>query len=125
MSVRHGPVTLLSVVEEGSALKLLVAQGESVPDPILDIVNANSCDRCAPGARAVVEAWNAQGRAHHCAVGVDHVAEWIWKLGALKGVRVVDSGWCRSAEEVVRMLAPHLRGSRGHQLDTPPRYTHR
>ena len=37
MSVKHGPVTLLSVVEAGDGrLKLLAAEGESVPGPILE-----------------------------------------------------------------------------------------
>ncbi|WP_216326587.1 hypothetical protein [Deinococcus aestuarii] len=89
MSVQHGPVTLLSVVERGSGLMLLVAQGESVPGPILEIGNTNSRYRFPPGARRFVEAWNAQGPAHHCAVGVGNVAERVHKLGALLGIETV------------------------------------
>ncbi|CAM4016804.1 arabinose isomerase [Deinococcus marmoris] len=89
MSVQHGPVTLLSVVEDGGSLKLLVAEGESVPGPILEIGNTNSRYRFPLGARGFVEAWNAQGPAHHCTVGVGHIADRIRKLGALKGLRVV------------------------------------
>jgi L-arabinose isomerase len=89
MSVQHGPVTLLSVVESGQSLKLLVAQGESVPGPILEIGNTNSRYRFPLGARGFVEAWNAQGPAHHCAVGVGHIAHRLHKLGALLGLEVV------------------------------------
>jgi L-arabinose isomerase len=90
MSVQHGPVTLLSVVEyaDGS-LKLLVAEGESVPGPILEIGNTNSRYRFPIGARAFVERWNEQGPAHHCAVGVGHISDRIAKLGALLSMQVV------------------------------------
>jgi L-arabinose isomerase len=90
MSVRHGPVTCLSVVEyaDGS-LKLLVAEGESVPGPILEIGNTNSRYRFPIGARNFVERWNEQGPAHHCAVGVGHVASKIHKLGRILGLEVV------------------------------------
>ncbi|MEI7533519.1 MAG: arabinose isomerase [Verrucomicrobiae bacterium] len=84
MSVKHGPVTLLSVVETSAGkLKLLVAEGESVPGPVLEIGNTNSRYRFAIGARQFVNDWNAHGPAHHCAVGVGHIAEKIDKLGKL------------------------------------------
>ena len=87
MSVKHGPVTLLSVVETGDGrLKLLVAQGESVPGPILEIGNTNSRYRFSIGARRFVNEWNAHGPAHHCAIGVGHIAHKIEKLGKLLGM---------------------------------------
>lgn len=87
MSVKHGPVTLLSVIEaEGGRLKLLVAEGESVSGPVLEIGNTNSRYKFPIGARRFVNDWNAQGPAHHCAVGVGHLADKIGKLGRLLGV---------------------------------------
>ena len=84
MSVKHGPVTLLSVVETADGkLKLLVAEGESVAGPILEIGNTNSRYRFSLGARKFVNDWNAHGPAHHCAVGVGHMADKIEKLGKL------------------------------------------
>jgi L-arabinose isomerase len=90
MSVKHGPVTLLSVVESGDGrLKLLVAEGESVPGPILEIGNTNSRYKFGIGARRFMNEWNAQGPAHHCAVGVGHIAGKIEKLGRLLGMETV------------------------------------
>jgi L-arabinose isomerase len=90
MSVKHGPVTLLSVVEKGDGrLKFLVAEGESVPGPILEIGNTNSRYRFSIGARGFIETWNAQGPAHHCAVGVGHIAGKIAKLGEMLGMETV------------------------------------
>lgn len=89
MSVKHGPVTLLSVVQTvDGRLKLLVAEGHSEPGPILEIGNTNSRYRFSIGARRFVENWNAHGPAHHCAVGVGQVANRIEKLGRLLGMEV-------------------------------------
>src|SRR6185312_13825171 len=89
MSVRNGPVTLLSVVEKPGGLMLLVTEAESVPGPILPIGNTNSRYRFPAGAREFVRRWNSHGPAHHCAVGVGHLASTIAKLGALVGIEVV------------------------------------
>ncbi len=89
MSVKHGPVTLLSVVEtKDGKLKLLVAEGESVSGPILEIGNTNSRYKFPIGARKFMNDWNTHGPAHHCAVGVGHMTDKIDKLGKLLKVEV-------------------------------------
>jgi L-arabinose isomerase len=89
MSVKHGPVTLLSVVQTvDGRLKLLVAEAESVPGPILEIGNTNSRYRFSVGARRFMNDWNAHGPAHHCAVGLGHLADRIDKLGRLLEMEV-------------------------------------
>ncbi len=90
MSVKHGPVTLLSVVPQANGqLMLLTATGESVPGPILEIGNTNSRYRFSIGARNFVEAWNSHGPAHHCAVGIGDVTSTLEKLGKLWQIEVV------------------------------------
>ena len=90
MSVKNGPVTLLSVVQKrDGTLMLLCAEGESVTGPILEIGNTNSRYRFSIGARRFVNDWNAQGPAHHCAVGIGHIASKIEKLGSLLNMKVV------------------------------------
>jgi L-arabinose isomerase len=93
MAVKHGPVTLLSVIEApGGKLALLCAEAESVAGPILEIGNTNSRYRFACGAREFVNRWNAHGPAHHCAVGVGHIADKIDKLGRLLGIAAIRVG---------------------------------
>ena len=90
MSVRKGPVTLLAVTEDGKGrLKMLVAEGESVGGPILQIGNTNSRYRFAIGARRFMQEWNAMGPAHHCAVGTGHISTKIRKFASLINTEIV------------------------------------
>jgi L-arabinose isomerase len=89
MTVRHGPVTLLSIVQTGEGkIFLLAAEGESVPGPVLQIGNTNSRYRFNIGAKAFMNEWSQAGPAHHCAIGVGHIAARLKCLGALLGLEV-------------------------------------
>jgi L-arabinose isomerase len=90
MSVKHGDVTLLSLVETADGkLMFLIAEAESVAGPILEIGNTNSRYKFPIGARKFVEEWNSNGPAHHCAVGRGHRASKIIKLGKLLNIQTV------------------------------------
>ena len=90
MKVKHGPVTLLAVVQtrEGR-LKLLVAEGASVEGPILEIGNTNSRYKFPLDIRQFMEAWCREGPAHHCAIGVGHIASRLRKLAAILDLEFV------------------------------------
>ncbi|MEO6909778.1 MAG: arabinose isomerase [Edaphobacter sp.] len=90
MSVKHGPVTLLSVVEDGDrGFKFLVAEGRVEAGPTLQIGNTNSRYRFPTGARNFIQSWNEQAPAHHCAVGLGHIASKLEKLGKLLNIAVI------------------------------------
>jgi len=81
MTVKHGPVTLLSVVEGKSEVFILVAEGESVYGPVLEIGNTNSRYLFPIDAKQFINEWLKQGPSHHCAIGTGHIAVKIDKLG--------------------------------------------
>jgi L-arabinose isomerase len=89
MNVKLGEVTILSVVEGKEGVHLLVAEGESVEGPILQIGNTNSRYKFSIGAKEFINQWSKQGPAHHCAIGVGHIAHKIEKLGQILDIDVV------------------------------------
>jgi L-arabinose isomerase len=82
--VKLGPVSLLAMTQtaEGS-LKLLSAQGESVPGPTLHIGNTNSRIRFQGGMHDFVTRWCTDAPTHHCALGVGHVQPVIRSIASL------------------------------------------
>ena len=83
-NVKTGPVTILGLTQAADgSLKLVAAEGESLPGPILRIGNTNSRLRFGLDPAEFVNRWCAEGPTHHCALGVGHNAPRIGKLAAL------------------------------------------
>jgi L-arabinose isomerase len=68
---------------------LLAAEAESVEGPVLQIGNTNSRYKFPIGAKKFVNDWNSYGPAHHCAVGIGHIAGKIKKLGLLLNMEAI------------------------------------
>lgn len=90
MSVKKGPVTLLSVVEGPESVFLLVAEGESVEGPVLETGNTNSRYRFPLDIRDFINRWSKQGPSHHCAIGTGHHAHTLGKVAFLLNIPMID-----------------------------------
>ena len=89
MKVRTGPVTILGVTQTADGrLKLLAAEGESIPGPTFRIGNTNSRIRFRSGPAAFFDAWCAQGPTHHVALGVGRQLSRIRKVADLLGLEL-------------------------------------
>jgi L-arabinose isomerase len=88
MSVKHGPVTLLSVVEGNDGLSFVMAEGESVPGPVLNIGNVNSRYKFPVSAKEFIKKWSKAGPSHHCSIGIGHIGGIIKKYAFILGIPV-------------------------------------
>lgn len=89
MTVKHGPVTLLSVCEGKNGLFLLVAEGESVPGTTLQIGNTNSRYQFTSNVKDFINNWSKNGPSHHCTIGIGHLANKLEKLAFLLNIPIV------------------------------------
>ncbi len=93
MKVRLGPVTILGVTQTADGrLKLVAAEGESIPGPTFRIGNTNSRIRFASGPTAFFDAWCAEGPTHHVALGVGHQLSRVRKIADLLGLELAVVG---------------------------------
>ena len=84
--VRNGPITILGVTQTPEGiLKLVAAEGDSLPGPIMAIGNTNSRLQFGLGPADFMDSWCAHGPTHHVALGVGR------QLGRLRKVaRLLD-----------------------------------
>jgi L-arabinose isomerase len=89
MKVKLGPVTILGCSQTADGrLKLLAAEGESIPGPTFRIGNTNSRIRFSSGPREFFDAWCAEGPTHHVALGVGHQVSRLRKVADLLGLEL-------------------------------------
>lgn len=88
--VRTGPITILGMTQTADGrLKLLAAEGESLPGETLQIGNTNSRLRFKIDPAAFMSRWCEAGPTHHCALGVGHQLPRIRKLARLMNLELV------------------------------------
>ena len=91
--VRYGPVTIVGCTQTADGtLKLIVAEGESIPGETFRIGNTNSRLRFGLPPAAFFERWCAEGPTHHVALGVGHVAAEVAKVASLLGLEYAEVG---------------------------------
>lgn len=92
-NVKTGPVTILGMTQTANGrLKMLAAEGESIPGPTLQIGNTNSRIKFALDPAAFMDRWSQEGPTHHCALGVGHQIGRIRKLARLLDLELVVVG---------------------------------
>ncbi len=82
--VKYGPVTILGMTQTADGrLKMLAAEGESIPGEILQVGNTNSRLRFSLDPAEFIDRWSMEGPTHHCALGIGHQLGKIKKLAMM------------------------------------------
>lgn len=90
MKVKTGPITILTVTQTvDGRLKLLAAEGESIPGPTMQIGNTNSRLKFGLDPAEFMNRWAQEGPTHHCALGVGHQLGKIRKLARMLDLPLV------------------------------------
>ena len=93
MKVRYGPVTIVGCTQTADGrLKLLAAEGESIPGETFRIGNTNTRLRFGHRPAEFFERWCAEGPTHHVALGVGHVAGEVRARRALLDLAYAEVG---------------------------------
>ena len=91
--VRYGPITIVGCTQTAEGrLKLVVAEGESIPGETFRIGNTNSRLRFAHAPAEFFERWCAEGPTHHVALGVGHVAGSVRRVASMLELEYAEVG---------------------------------
>lgn len=92
-NVQMGPITILGMTQTADGrLKMLAAEGESIPGSRLEIGNTNSRLRFGLDPATFMDRWCEHGPTHHVALGVGHQVGKIRKLARLLGLELAVVG---------------------------------
>ena len=91
--VKTGPVTILGLTQTAAGrLKMVVAEGESLPGDTMQIGNTNSRLKFGLDPATFMDRWCDTGPTHHVALGVGHQVSKIRKLARLLDIEVAVVG---------------------------------
>ena len=89
-NVKTGPITILGLTQTADGrLKMLAAEGVSLPGATLEIGNTNSRLKFSLNPAEFMDRWAAEGPTHHCALGVGHQAGKLKKVARLMDIELV------------------------------------
>jgi L-arabinose isomerase len=91
--VKTGPITILGMTQTADGrLKMLAAEGDSIPGDTMQIGNTNSRLRFGLDPATFMNAWCEEAPTHHCALGVGHQLGKIRKLARLMNLELAVIG---------------------------------
>ncbi len=87
--VKTGPVTVLGMTQTADGrLKMIAAEGESIPGDTLQIGNTNSRLKFGLDPTTFMDRWCEHGPTHHCALGIGHQLNHIRKLARMLNIEL-------------------------------------
>ena len=91
--VKTGPITILGITQTANGkLKMLAAEGESIPGDTMQIGNTNSRLKFKLDPATFMNTWCEEAPTHHCALGIGHQLGKIRKLARLMGLEFAGIG---------------------------------
>ncbi len=89
MKVKMGPITILGLTQTAEGkLKMLAAEGVSIPGDTMQIGNTNSRLKFGLDPATFMNVWCEHGPTHHVALGVGHQLSRIRKLARLLNIEL-------------------------------------
>lgn len=89
-NIKEGPITMLAVtVNINNELKFIIAEGESIKNPIPSTGNTNTHGKFKPDLITFLKRWMNEGPTHHFALGIGHHAREIEIIAGAFGIECV------------------------------------